>query len=336
MAYEYEVSRDPAVARAIAYSTAISPIGTESSITRQEIQDVELKDLPPPIFWDDEFGKASLCFGGLRGVNLMKPLAILYTEFDQTRKPITLLLNNLLNGGWYFVRNPRQRFSCLSDEGEKAVFFSWEHLQTRQFLFALLHEIRHTHQAHFVGDLLRIVRSDKPKATAEALLGNYPRYAQYISDLYHIVGYAYTTGKQREAFAKKIRHTGPNGVNPRGLTPQLRDNFEVFLQNFGGYQNPLGPVHPAGIFFVNPFYAEFPALFHVIDPLVERFAWETAAPLDKSYTGELSPIHESERGVVQCGFYSLAERKLFMGYGLGTYNNHYRTNNYTQWLTDFT
>jgi len=45
--------------------------------------------------------------------------------------------------------------------------------------------------------------------------------------------------------------------------------------------------------------SEFPAVFHIIDPMAERMAWESAMPLDKSF---------QRSGVVQCGFHSMGER----------------------------
>lgn len=313
MEVEYQRSREPDLA------TAQSDLGSEPR------PDTELKDLPPPIFYDDEFGKASLVFGGPRGIDPMKPITIVYTEYDGKKKPTSeVILDDQLSQGFYFVRNPKSRFSTLTTDGDPVVFFSWEHLNfSRKFLFALAHEIRHTRQADPIRKLLEIVKSKSPQKVEQQLARNLPQLGEYISDLYSIAMIAQTTGKKRDEIARTVRNHGSRGVDLQGLTPNLPDDFHNFLQDMQGLPTPLGPIHPAGYFFRNPTLSEFPAVFHIIDPMAERMAWETAMPMDKSF---------QRSGVIQCGFHTSGERAQFMYSGLNTYDQRYKVDNYSRWL----
>lgn len=313
---EYQRNREPDLA------TAQSGLGSEPR------PDTELKDLPPPIFYDDEFGKASLVFTGPRGLDPMKPIAIVYTEYDNKKKTTSQVrLDDYLSRGFYFVRNPKSRFSTLTTDGDPVVFFSWKHLNTsRKFLFALAHEMRHTHQAEPIRKLLEIVRSKSPQETRETvqqLKRELPQLEEYISDLYNITMVARTTGKKRDEIARNVRNHGGRGVDLQGLTPNLPDDFDGFLQDMRGLPTSLGPIHPAGYFFRNPTLSKFPAVFHIVDPMAERMAWETAMLMDRSFQGS---------GVIQCGFHSIGERAQFMYSGLSTYDQRYRVDNYSRWL----
>lgn len=304
-------------------ATAQSGVGSEPR------PDTELKDLPPPIFYDDEFGKASLVFTGPRGLDPMKPIGIIYTEYDIKKKPTSeVTLDDYLSRGFYFVRNPKSRFSTLTTDGDPVVFFSWEHLNfSRKFLFALAHEIRHTHQADPIQKLLEIIRSKSPQKTAQQLTRELPQLEEYISDLHNIAMVAQTTGKKRDEIARNVRNHGSRGVELQGLTSNLPNDFDGFLQDMHGLPTPLGPIYSAGYFFRNPTLSEFPAVFHIVDPMAERMAWETAMPMDKSF---------QRSGVIQCGFHSAGERAQFMYSGLNTYDQKYRVDNYSRWLRSFT
>lgn len=313
MEVEYQREREPDLV------TAQAGLGSEPR------PDTELKDLPPPIFYDDEFGKASLVFSGPRGLDPMKPITIVYTEYDGKKKPTSeVALDRYLSRGFYFVRNPKSRFSTLTTDGDPVVFFSWEHLNfSRKFLFALAHEIRHTHQAEPIRKVLEIVRSKTPQRVAQQAMKELPQLEEYISDLNNISMFAQTTGKKRDEVARNVRNHGSRGVDLQGLTPNFPDDFDGFMQDMQSLPTPLGPIHPAGYFFRNPTLTEFPAVFHIIDPMAERMAWETAMPLDKSF---------QRSGVVQCGFRSMGERAEFMYSGLSTYDQRYGVNNYSRWL----
>lgn len=313
MEVEYQREREPDLA------TAQAGLGSEPR------PDTELKDLPPPIFYDDEFGKASLVFTGPQGLDPMKPIGIIYAEYDNKKKPIhEVVLDDYLSQGFYFVRNPKSRFSTLTTDGDPVVFFSWEHLNfSRKFLFALAHEIRHTHQAEPIQKLLEIVRSKSPQKVTQQLMRVLPQLEEYISDLHNIAIVAQTTGEKRNEMTRNVRNHGSRGVELQGLTPNLPNDFDDFLQDMRGLPTPLGPIHPAGYFFRNPTLSEFPAIFHVVDPMAERMAWETAMPMDKSL---------QRSGVIQCGFPSMEERAQFMYSGLSTYDQRYGVNNYSRWL----
>ena len=255
----------------------------------------------------------------------MKPISITYTELDDNEKPTSeVLLDNYLSRGFHFVRNLNRRFSTLSTDGDHVVFFSLEHLAfSRNFLLALAHEIGHTHQAEPVRKLLKIVRSKSPNEVALQLARKLPELEEYISDLLNIANLAQTTGIKRNEIASRVRNRGSRGVDFQGLTPNLPNDFDEFLQVMHRLPTPLGPIHPAGYFFTNPTLKVFPAVFHIIDPMTERLAWETAIPMDKSF---------QRSGVIQCGFHSMAERAQFMYSGLNTYDQRYKVDNYSRWL----
>ena len=300
-------------------------VAAQSDLGSEPRPATELLDLPPPIFYDDEFGKARLDFMGPRGIDPMKPISITYTELDDSNEPTNKVrLDDYLSQGFHFVRNPKSRFSTLSTDGDLVVFFSWEHLNfSRQFLLALAHEIGHTHQAEPVNKLLKIIRSKSPQEVAQSLVRDLPQLEEYILDLLNIANIAQTTGIKRNEIIPKVRNQGSGGLDLQGLTPNLPNDFDEFLQYMRNYPTPLGPMHPAGYFFRNPTLSKFPAVFHIIDPMTERLAWETAIPMDKSF---------KRSGVIQCGFHSMEERALFMYSGLGTYDKRYRVDNYSRWL----
>jgi len=115
-------------------------------------------------------------------------------------------------------------------------------------LFALTHEIRHTHQAEPIRKVLEIVRSKVPQRVAQQVIKELPQLGEYISDLNNIAMVAQTTGKKRDEVAGNVRNHGRRGVVLQGLTPNFPDDFDGFMQDMQSFPTPLGPIPPAGYF----------------------------------------------------------------------------------------
>ncbi len=279
----------------------------------------ELRDTPPPIVYDDEFGKSTVSFSRIKTGRAVMPVFEMKYQ-DEGGKPIYLL--DYAKEGFYFAETPKG-FSTLSVLGDPVVFFNYGLLaSSRNFLLALGHEMGHTQQGQTEHALWRIVRPGFTRKDLTRLRNAHPQQEEYIDDLVRVLGVALEEdpAKKRQ-LALRVRNTGAKGLNMRWLDVDLPERVEEVLSVVT--DAPLGPAHPAGFF--NTVKANLPAMFDIFDPMEERMAWEYAIPLDKSM---------DEEGIMHCGFKSPEERVLFMRRNLETYDRHNGVNNYTRWLNE--
>lgn len=278
---------------------------------------VERKDVPPPIFYDDQFGKAALFFNKIKtGATLVPALGIVYKEEKPEKRELNLTQS--LKSGFYFAET-RRGFSTLSTLGDPVVFFNWGLLaNSRNFLLALGHEMGHTWQADTEWDFWSFLRSPSAKSLNK-LTKTHPHLEEYIQDFAWIVKTAQEQDPGKKAnLAKKVQNIGNNGLDMRFLEPDFPDTVEYLVQKSldNSLRIPLGPTHPPGFF--NTIRANIPAIYDVFDPMEERMAWEFALKL--GFKKE------------NCGFKTSEDRKQFMSRNLETYDKRYGVNNYTRWL----
>ena len=278
---------------------------------------VERKDVPPPIFYDDQFGKSALFFYKIKtGATLVPALGIVYEEEKPEKRELDLTQS--LKSGFYFAET-RRGFSTLSTLGDPVVFFNWGLLaNSRNFLLALGHEMGHTWQADTEWDFWSFLRSPSAKSLNE-LAENYPHLEQYVQDFELIVKIAQERDPTKKAnLAKKVQNKGNDGLNMRCLEPDFPDKVEYVVQESlaNSLGIPLGPAHPPGFF--NTTKANIPAIYDVLDPMEERMAWEFALKFDLNKEN--------------CGFETSEERKQFMSRNLETYDRRCGVSNYTKWL----
>lgn len=281
--------------------------------------DREWLDTPPPIVYDDEFGKAVVSFVRIKtGSTTMPVFSMTYQE--EGRQPVHL--NNYINPHFYFART-NKGFSTLSVLGDPVVFFNYELLtSSRKFLLALGHEMGHTMQGQIELDLWEILRlSTIPiEKTVSTVRKQYPYLREYVNDLSFILQVAREEdSSKRQQLAKQVRNIGANGLDMRWLDKDLPQRVEEVLQTVTNA--PIGPSHPAGFF--NSVRINIPAAYDVFDPMEERLGWQYAMNLDTSLSGN---------GIMYCGFHNEKERVLFMKRNLETYDRKYKVNNYTRWL----
>lgn len=278
----------------------------------------EPRDTPPPIIYDDEFGKATVRFSRLRRARgfTVPVFAISYQEEGQIESDLTALMHD----GFYFAWNDFAGFSTLSTLGDPVVFFNHRLLSlSRNFLFALGHEMGHTWQGDIERDFWRLLTFED-HVSQQRLKARYPTLGEYIKDIVLIDRIASSDyAKERRELGSQIKNVGPDGFNPRSIDEDLPELVSDVLARFNEKDAPLGPSHAPGFF--NWVRANIPALYSIFDPMGEKLAWEFAFRLE-----------QEEK--INSGFHTPEEQTLFMLRGLNTYDKAYGVNNYTRWLTE--
>lgn len=293
---------------------------TQSPLGQSELKpDVELRDTPPPIHYDDEFGKATLSFSRIKtGRAIMPVFAMKYQE--DRKEPV--YFNEHMHSGFYFAET-RGGFSTLSRLGDPVVFFNHGLLSmSRNFLLALGHEMGHTLQEQIEADLWKIIRANNSPKVATQLRRKYPHLQEYVDDLACLLKVAREEDPaKKQQLARTIQNTEIGGLNMRWLEPDFPERVEAVLETVS--DAPIGYAHPAGFF--NTVRANLPAVYDILDPMEERMAWEHGITLDQSTNND---------GIMHCGFNTPEERTLFMRRNLETYDRHNGVDNYTRWLGD--
>lgn len=326
---EYEKAREPSaleIARAIDLRQLTQGHRYSTEFFRQLYQDSgsvdlrilrEPKDTPPPIVYDDEFGKAILAFQRVRSGRFIVPVfGAVYQEEGKDEVDLT----GLMHRDFYFAWNDFGGFSTLSNLGDPVVFFNHRLLQmSRNYLLALAHEMGHTHQGDIERDMQQIIGTKGSEKLKQQLRKKYPTLEEYIEDLSLIADISITENqREKTRLANRVRNVGKNGFNTRFIDSNLPELVDQILKDFNSGDFPLGPSHQPGFF--NSIKANLPALYDIFDPMGERIGWEFALDLDNS-------------GIINAGFHTDEERTLFMFRGLQTYDTKYGVNNYTRWLT---
>lgn len=283
----------------------------------------EPKDTPPPIVYDDAFGKSLVVFHRLDTNKFGMPVFDISYK-DQDQPEVSLL--DLAQEGFYFAETMGS-FSTMSQFGDPLIFFNYNQMAgSRRKLLSLGHEIGHSRQKVVVNELLQIVRPEFNGNRWKTLLGRYSRLKEYMTDLALLRAISEERDpNSRFSLAQHIINGGTrHGVDIRDIHADLPEFVEAVIASLLK-DTPVGFAHPPGVFGLNLFRANLPAVFSIIDPMTERLAWEYAMKLDKSIKGE---------GAMHCGFQSPRERIEFMKYYLKTYDQKYQVENYTRWLNE--
>lgn len=277
----------------------------------------EPKDTPPPIVYDDEFGKAVLSFQRFRSGRFIVPVfGATYHEEGKSEVDLTALMHR----DFLFAWNDFGGFSTLSTMGDPVVFFNHRLLQmSRNYLLALAHEIGHTWQGDIERDLWSVIGSKGSEKLQRQLRRKYPTLEEYVDDLALIAEIAKIEDPRKKSrLADGVMNVGENGFNDRFIDTNLPDRVDQVLRESNSSDFPCGPSHQPGFF--NSVRVNFPALYDIFDPMGERIGWEFALNLEDS-------------GKINAGFHTEDERTLFMIRGLNTYDRKYSVDNYTRWLT---
>lgn len=276
---------------------------------------IEWRDTPPPIVYDDEFGKAVLSFSRLK--TGQTTMAVFEMKYEEEGKKAVYLLDYTKEG--FFFAGSRGGFSIVSALGDPVIFFDYGLLTiSRQFLFALEHEIGHSWQGNIERDLWNVVSSQASTELVKGMRRKYPHLGEYLSDLTLLSSIASEEDPNNKSqLARRVANKGRDGVNPRWLDPELPERVDDYLSRCSFATHPIGPSHHAGFF--NYVRANVPALFDVFDPMGERMAWEFAEAFD-------------DNGFITTGFHSLEERNQFMIRALESHDRRHGVENYTRWL----
>lgn len=278
----------------------------------------EPKDTPPPIVYNDEFGKAILVFQKVRTGRFIVPVfGITYQEEGKERVDLT----NLMHRDFLFAWNDFGGFSTLSTMGDPVVFFNHRLFSmSRNYLLALAHEMGHTWQGDKERDLWQVIGTKGSQKLQQRLRTKYPTLGEYIDDLSVIAKIAVEEDPRKKVkLTDGVQNVGANGFNPRFIDANLPELTDEILVRFNSADFPLGPSHQPGFF--NWVRANTPALYDIFDPMGERIGWEFALALE-------------QQEKINAGFHSDQERDLFMLRGLSTYDKAYGVDNYTRWLKE--
>lgn len=294
---------------------------TEEAVGSQRLvrPDVEPRDTPDPIVYDDEFGKTVLAFRKM-GISKLgyKAYDITYTHNDQ--EPFSL--SNYLGGRFFFHWTNHCRFSTQAADGTPAVFVDYDALaSSRNHLLSLGHEIGHTNQRDVDIQMWKVLGTEATPELVAKLRKQYPTLTSYVDDLVTVRAIA-TTGRyqnsKRYLLGTQVLHKPTRGFDFKGINAQLPEAVDEISKIPVG-EAPTGPTHLYAFMIGDHFRYTLPGIYMILNAMEEQKAWEFALGLE-------------QEGVIHPGFHSPKERTQYMLRGLSTYDTTYRTDAYTKWL----
>lgn len=308
MEYEYTRERSPEP----------NDFGLELAVHSEKAKrpDYEPRDVPPPIIYDDEYGKTVLAFSKIGQYQGYKVYDISYRHNEQ--QPHSM--SDLLDRDFFFWWTNNTRFSTLTSDNVPMVAIDYNTLaSSRHHLLSLGHEIGHTHQYGVDVDLWTVLGSGSSTELVQKLKAKYPSLSGYINDLHAVRNMNRATNSRKmQEIVRKITHKTLRGFRDEGIDSTL-PKFADRMTALSKRTIPIGPTHYGDFFIPKHFQYTLPGIYLILDAMGEQMAWEFAMGLE-------------EKGTIHPGFRSDAERSNFMAIGLETYDDKYRTTAYTDWL----
>jgi len=301
-----------------AYVPEPNDFGSEMALgsVRLPRVDQDPRDAPPPIHYDDEYGKTTLGFAKIGIRDGYKMYDIVYKHNGE--KPHRL--SKFLGPGFFFWWTNNTPFFTLSRDGAPIVSVNYGALaSSRNHLLSLAHEIGHTHQYDVDRDLWQLLGTEVSAGLVRKLKGKYPTLVSHIDDLTMVRTMAQTTDPDTlHALSRKVTHKPLGGFKSKGIDESLLEDADDFI-NLGRDIVPVGPTHYGDFFMPNHLSRTLPAVYLILDAMGEQRAWEHATELEK-------------KGIIHSGFKSDAKRADYMRPYLQTYDRKYQTTAYTDWL----
>jgi hypothetical protein len=246
--------------------------GIELALSSVDVRRVDrdprnTRDTPPPIVYDDEFGKTMLTFSKVGSVDGYKAYDIKYRQNDQ--KPYSL--SRFLGQDFFFWWTNHASFFTLASDGTPMVSINYNALaSSRKHLLSLGHEIGHTHQYEVDRDLWKVLGTQSNRNLVRDLKKQYPTLASHIDDLSVIRQMSQT--RERDKLFKlfqRLQHISPTEFRLTGIDVNLPAVADEMLK-LDRESVPVGLTHYGDFLIPRHLQHTLPGVYVILDSMGEH------------------------------------------------------------------